>query len=546
MRRSRTATVAVLAFVPLLAGGFLLQDRGTRDGARLLDQVMLLVGDRFVDTLANGDLYERAAQGLVEGLNDPYSDLLTPKELQGFTRTTGGRYGGVGMLIEDQNGRITISRVFPNTPAEQAGIMEGDRIVKVDTASTEGWKLQQVSDALIGTPGTKVNVTFARAGVAKPIDVRFTRAVIHVPAVPYALLLDGQNGDKVGYVPLQQFNETAAEELQKEIARLTREGATGLVLDLRQNGGGILDQALEISNLFLDRGQSIVSVRGRTGKGEVHYATARPLVSKDLPVIVLTDDYTASASEIVAGALQDHDRALIVGTTSFGKGLVQTVFPLDGGFALKLTTAKWYTPSGRSIQKERKFVNGQFVEEPRDSIETDSARKSRPAYKSDAGRTVYGGGAVTPDVIVDDDTLSTAEQTFVKAIAPQIQQVYVTLAEWAQEIKPTVTQSFTVTQAMRDAFYARLVKAGVKVDRKEYDAAQPYVDRTIRYRVARAAFGDSTAKRITVPTDPQLTRAIELLGRTRTQNDLFTIASAIQRAELQRADNRSAASAPRD
>ncbi|HEX6057524.1 MAG TPA: S41 family peptidase [Gemmatimonadaceae bacterium] len=544
MRRSRTATVAALALVPLLAGGFLLQERGTRDGARLLDQVMLLVGDRFVDTLSNGQLYERAAEGLVEGLNDPYSDLLTPKELQGFTRTTGGRYGGVGMLIEDQNGRITISRVFPNTPAEQAGIMEGDRIVRVDTASTDGWKLNQVSEALIGTPGTKVNVTFARPGVAKPIEVRFTRAVIHVPAVPYALLLDGQRGGKVGYVPLQQINETAAEELQLQIARLAREGATGLVLDLRQNGGGILDQALEISNLFLDKGQSIVTVRGRTGRGETHVARTRALVPKDLPVVVLTDEYTASASEIVAGALQDHDRALIVGTTSFGKGLVQTVFPLDGGFALKLTTAKWYTPSGRSIQKERKFVNGQFVDEPRDSIETDSVKKERPVYKSDAGRTVYGGGAITPDVIVDDDTLSTAEQAFVKTIAPQIQQVYVTLAEFAQDLKPTVAPNFTVTAAMRDQFYQRLVKAGVKVERAEYDAAQPYVDRTIRYRVARAAFGDSTAKRITVPTDVQLTRAIELLGQTRTQRDLFTIASALRASEA-RAEGQSAAAAPR-
>jgi carboxyl-terminal processing protease len=544
MRRSRTATVAALALVPLLAGGFLLQERGTRDGARLLDQVMLLVGDRFVDTLSNGQLYERAAEGLVEGLNDPYSDLLTPKELQGFTRTTGGRYGGVGMLIEDQNGRITISRVFPNTPAEQAGIMEGDRIVRVDTASTDGWKLNQVSETLIGTPGTKVNVTFARPGVAKPIEVRFTRAVIHVPAVPYALLLDGQRGGKVGYVPLQQFNETAAEELQLQIARLAREGATGLVLDLRQNGGGILDQALEISNLFLDKGQSIVTVRGRTGRGETHVARTRALVPKDLPVVILTDEYTASASEIVAGALQDHDRALIVGTTSFGKGLVQTVFPLDGGFALKLTTAKWYTPSGRSIQKERKFVNGQFVDEPRDSIETDSVKKERPVYKSDAGRTVYGGGAITPDVIVDDDTLSTAEQAFVKTIAPQIQQVYVTLAEFAQDIKPSVSPTFTVTAAMRDQFYQRLVKAGVKVERAEYDAAQPYVDRTIRYRVARAAFGDSTAKRMTVPTDVQLTRAIELLGRTRTQRDLFTIASALRASEA-RAEGQSAAAAPR-
>jgi carboxyl-terminal processing protease len=195
-------------------------------------------------------------------------------------------------------------------------------------------------------------------------------------------MLDGQ----IGYIPLQQFNETATDELEAAVKRLSKEGAKGLVFDLRGNGGGYLDQAGTVANLFLKKGVEISSVRGRAGFQEVLTATDDP-IAPEIPLIVLTDGRTASASEIVAGALQDHDRAVIVGTTSFGKGLVQTVYPLEGGYALKMTTAKWYTPSGRSIQKERKLLpDGSFVEVLPDSMETDSVRKSRPKFKSGSYR----------------------------------------------------------------------------------------------------------------------------------------------------------------
>ena len=214
-----------------------------------------------------------------------------------------------------------------------------------------------------------------------------------------------------------------------------------------------------------------------------------------VPLTVLTDEGTASASEIVAGALQDHDRALVVGSTSFGKGLVQTLFPLDGGYALKITTAKWYTPSGRSIQRERKFVNGKFVETAPDSLETEAKKKARPAYRSDAGRIVYGGGGITPDILVRDDTLTTAEQTLSKAFAPKQQDVYVTLADYALELSRGATKDFKVQPQWRDEFYRRLVAKGVTLDRAQYTAAGRYVDRLLEQRVARLVAGDSTAKR---------------------------------------------------
>jgi carboxyl-terminal processing protease len=518
----RRAALASVVLVPLVAGGFILQSRSGRDGAHLFDQVVSLVADRFVDTLDQSALYEKAADGLVKQLNDPYTELLQPKKLAEFSRHTGGRYGGVGMEIGlDVNGGIVVNRVFPHTPAEEAGVAEGDRIVNVDTASTQGWKLTQVSDYLVGTPGTKVTVKFLRPGVSDPLLFHFTRAVIHIPAVPFAIMLDHD----IAYVPLQQFNEDAADDLDAALRRLVvREGAKGVVLDLRDDPGGILDQALAVSNLFLQNGQEIASVRGRNQEPQVYAAQRQPLVPT-VPLVVLTNGGTASASEIVAGALQDHDRALVVGTTSFGKGLVQTLFPLDGGYALKMTTAKWYTPSGRSIQKERKLLpDGEFVEVHPDSLETDSARKARPAFKSDGGRVVYGGGAITPDVVVKPDTFTTAEQQFNKLLAPKAQVVLQTLAGYATDLKPTVTREFTVQPAWRDTLYKRLQTAGVRIPRAEYDSVHAYVDKLLENRVARIAFGDSTAKRREFNDDVQLKKAVELLQKGQSQKDLFVVA----------------------
>ena len=520
MSRLRPVAVAGILLLPLLGGGFFLQERATRDGARLFDQVLSLVNDRFVDTVNTGMLYEKAARGLVHELQDPYSELLTPKQLTGFNTNTAGRYGGIGMQIEEQNTLITVSKVFPNTPAERAGIREGDRIVGIDTTVVRGWKIRQVSDVLQGTPGSKVKVRFNRPGVAEPIAVEFTRAIIHIPAVPYSIAFDG----KIGYVPISQFSENVTEELGKELQRQSAAGVRGIILDLRGNPGGFLDQALSVSNLFLPQGVEIASVRGRGAEPQTYMARGRPAVP-ETPLVILTDGYSASASEIVAGALQDHDRALILGTTSFGKGLVQTVFNLDGGYALKLTTAKWFTPSGRSIQKERTLLaDGQFVETHPDSLEADSVRRARPTYRSDAGRVVFGGGAITPDIIVKPDTLTTAEQVVVRAIAPKSQEIYVALYDLAFGLKSQVKPDFTVLPEWREEFYRRILASGAKVPKDQYDKSQRYVNRLLENRIARLAFGDSAAKRRDIDDDVQLRAAIDILRKGGSQKDLFALA----------------------
>ncbi|HSJ63156.1 MAG TPA: S41 family peptidase [Gemmatimonadaceae bacterium] len=522
----RIALIAAIA-LPVLAGGWVLQDRPTRDSARLFDQVLSLVSDRFVDTLASSALYERAARGLVAALDDPYSELFTPKQSERFTTSSTGRYGGIGMQIEQQLGNIVVVRVFPNTPAERAGIVEGDRIIGVGDSSTRGWSTSAVSEALTGPPGSKVTARFARPGVMQPIEHRFTRALIHVPAVPYALMLDGN----VGYVPLQTFNETASEELTQAVEVLRKQGARSLILDLRDNPGGILDQALSVSDLFLREGQEIAAVKARQGKEQRFVAQQRFRIT-DLPMIVLVNGYSASASEIVSGALQDHDRALVVGTTTFGKGLVQSVFPLEGGYSLKLTTAKWFTPSGRSIQKDRKPEEsgvqaggpGAAEEALPDSLESEAVKKDRPIFRSSAGRVIYGGGGITPDVIISEDTIPTVQQELARALAPKAGIVRANLYDLAIQLRDSMPRQLVSKPEWRQTLYQRLVEDSVAVDRENWIAAAPLVDRWISHQAVRQAHGDSTLKRLSVPEDPQLTKALALLRRGATQSELFALA----------------------
>jgi carboxyl-terminal processing protease len=518
MRRSKLA-IAAIVLVPILASGFLLQSRGGRESAVLLDQVLSLISERFVDTLPQGTMYEKAARGLVRELNDPYTELLSPRELKQFTTRTGGRYGGLGMQIEPRDGQIVVANVFPHTPAERGGVREGDRIIQVDTMSTRGWTTQKASEVLTGTPGTKVRVKFSRPGVTEPIEAEFTRAIVSVPAVPYAITFG-----PVGYVPLLTFNEHAATELERAIRDLTARGAKGVIVDLRNNPGGILEQSLTVSNLFLRPGAELLSVRARSGETQSYVARAQPALPST-PLIVLTDERSASASEIVAGALQDHDRAVIVGQTTFGKGLVQSVFNLEGGYALKLTTAKWFTPSGRSIQRERKFVDGQFVEDTlRDSLETEASKRQRPVYKSDGGRLVYGGGGITPDVIVPDDTLTTAEQQLLKTLAPKGSDIETVLRDYALELSRTVSVGFQPNPLWRAELRRRIEARGIKVDSAQWEVGNRPYGRRLEYFVTRHAFGDSTARRRELPYDATLRRAIDMMNKGQTQKDLFTLA----------------------
>ncbi len=524
MRRNTSLGVLAVVLVPVIASGFLIQSRAERNGAVLLDQVLELVSKRFVDTLPEDAIYEKAARGLIRELNDPYTELMSPRDRKQFSTRTEGRYGGLGMSIEQRDQQIIVANVFPNTPAERGGVREGDRIIQVDTMSTRGWTTQKASDLLTGTPGTKVRVKFSRPGVPEPIESEFVRAIVLVPAVPFAISFGS-----VGYIPLLTFNEHATTDLSAKITELTAKGAKGVIIDLRGNPGGRLDQSESISNLFLKEGAEIVSVRYRSGETQTTIAREAPALPTT-PLIVLTDERSASASEIVAGALQDHDRAVIVGQTTFGKGLVQSLYNLDGGYALKITTAKWYTPSGRSIQRERKYVDGQFVEDTtRDSVETEASKKTRPMFKSTGGRPVYGGGGITPDVIVADDTLSTAEQQLARSLAPKAADYGTVLRDYALELSKTAPRDFTVQAAWNQELRRRLEAKGVTVDPAQWNGGSRYVNQQLELWVTRYAQGDSAATRRRLPYDAPLRKALELMGKGGSQRDLLAQAQASAR-----------------
>jgi carboxyl-terminal processing protease len=521
MPRLRTATAAALLVVPIVAGGFLLQEPPARANAQLFDQVMSIVRTSYVDTVPLGAAYEKAATGLVRELNDPYSELMPPKQAETFSRGVGGRYGGTGMLLgSPTKGVITVDRVFPNTPAEEAGVREGDHVIAVDSVKTATVEFEKVSELLRGTPGSKVKVTYARAGVTEPIVLTFTRRVVHVPAVNYATMI----ADRIGYIPLQTFNENAAEEVQAAVDTLVKQGAKGLVLDMRDNGGGIVEQSLATASLFLKEGQDIVSVRSRNQPTETARSSGKHL-ALSIPLVVLVDGGSASATEIVAGALQDHDRALVVGSNSFGKGLVQSLYNLQGGYQLKITTGKWYTPSGRSIHRERKLLpSGEFVEVHPDSLS--KADIVRPVFKSDAGRTVYGGGGIRPDIMVADDTLSTAERDFLRAVAAQGQEINTVLQNYALELKGTVKTPFVAQPSWTNELMSRIAAAKVTIDAKHVAGARAFLGRDLERRVARMAMGDAAAKRQFVAEDHQLMKAIELLQKSSTQAQLLAAAPA--------------------
>ncbi len=353
----RVATlVAVVVAVPLAFGAFK-QARATRSSAEVLGQVFSIVSQRALDSIPEDSIYIRAARGLVNSLDDPYASLYNNKEIGDFMRNTiGNNYGGLGMGINQEDSTVVVADVFPGSPAEKGGVERGDLILQIDTARTLGWPVDTVSAHLVGTIGTTVTVTFARAGMNAPITTKFTRAQVHAFAVPYTLMLD----DKIGYIPLQRFNASSGAELAEAVKGLQARGATRFVVDLRSNGGGDVDQAVKVSNVFLSRGMSVATQRERNQPPKF-YTAATDATDATGPVAVLVDGGTASASEIVAGSLQDHDRALILGQKTFGKGLVQGVYTLPDGFALKLTTGKWYTPSGRSIHRDRKIVDGRLV-----------------------------------------------------------------------------------------------------------------------------------------------------------------------------------------
>lgn len=351
---------------------------------------------KYADEISPGDLTKTAIDAMLSSL-DPYTVYYPESQIEDYKMMTKGQYGGIGALIQQHGDYIVISEPYEDCPAQQAGLMAGDRILSVNKQSMKNRSSSDVSEYLKGQPGTKINIEVERYGQSKPLSFDVTRKEIKFPSVPYS----GMVSDEVGYIKLDQFTEKASSEVKEAFIKLKEQGMKYLIFDLRNNGGGLLQEAVNIMNIFVDQGIMISETKGKLESQHNVYKTRFPVTDKSIPVVVLVNEYSASASEIVSGAFQDLDRGVIMGHKTFGKGLVQNVLPLSYNTSLKITIAKYYIPSGRCVQNIEYFKNDTIT--PSRTKIPDSLAV---AYKTKNGRTVYDKGGVEPDVISPDTVAS--------------------------------------------------------------------------------------------------------------------------------------------
>src|SRR5437762_5976301 len=466
MIRHRGSVAAGVGLAALVSGGWFLQRETEPAGsvyqqARLFDDVLAHVADYYVDSPDERQLYQMAIDGMLDQLKDPYSVFLKPDDFRQLSEATTGNYSGLGIHIDVRGGWITVVAPLPDTPAERAGIQTGDIIAALDGKSTEGWKQDSAVKALRGPAGTVAELQIRRAGIDKPIIYKLTRATIHIRSVDPRLTMMLDN--RVGYIALNPVSESSAREVAQAVDTLLKQGMKSLIFDLRQNPGGLLDQGVAVSDLFLDPGEPIVETRGRAPGSSHEFSDAKPQQWPHLPIVVIVNGGSASAAEIIAGALQDHDRAVLVGTPTFGKGLVQSFWRLTPETGLKLTTARWFTPSGRTIQR----VTHNEAEQDSIVIAAQRGQDAKPdttlLFHPDGGRPVYGGGGIRPDLYVIADTFTTAERAFARALGEKTPVYRDALASYALELKEghkLPSANFTVTDAMVDEIVRRMRSHG--------------------------------------------------------------------------------------
>lgn len=502
----------------VVSGGWLVE-RGLLGGAaragggpHLFDEVYDHVSREYVDTLSDSTLYTRAARGLVEELHDPHSTYLSPDFLRLRDEHVSGRDVGVGARIDVRDGWVTIVTAVVGGPAFDAGIRSGDRVVEVDSTPLSALRLDEAQDILRGQAGSAVRLTVERPGVAGPLKFALTRGP-RVPSAQHAVLL----GNGVGYVALTELGNGSALQLRRAIDSLRAVGMKTVILDLRRDAGGVLAQGVAVAELFLNTGQRIVSTRGRIRGSSLVYDARSPQPWPQLPLAVLIDSNTAGAAEVVAGALQDHDRALLVGTPTYGSGNSQTVYPLGNRGALTLTTARWYTPSGRSISRPRSLDGA-------DDTHADSTAKFSTRYTTDAGRVVLGGGGITPDIPLaasPTDTTATALQTALGKHIPMFRRTLTGYARALRASRSIASPDFVVTPGMRAELLRQMKSRGIPIDPVTFDRAGSVIDRMLGYEIARELFGESLEYERRVRDDSDVTRTAAIVSGATSEAEVF-------------------------
>jgi carboxyl-terminal processing protease len=511
-KRGVVVLVAVLAVSAVLGGMYGPLVRATaagqndmQDSVKTFTHVLSVVERNYAEPVDTDKvIYDGAIPGMLRVL-DPHSNFFDPKQYALFKEEQQGKYYGVGMTVQQRENQTVVLAPFVGSPAYKAGIRPGDIILKVDGKSCDGLTTTEVADMLKGAKGTIVHISLGREGWEKPIEVTVTRDEIPRPGVEYYTMVK----PGIGYVRVSTFNETTDSDLSEALKQLDVSKLDGLIIDLRNNGGGLLNQAVGMADMFLDKNEIVVSHRGRASQERRYYAV-RGNQGIGVPVIVLINGQSASASEIVSGAIQDHDRGLIVGEVSFGKGLVQTQFPLSEDTALLLTTARYYTPSGRLIQREYKNVSlydYHYNPQP----------PNKPEVKlTDSGRQVFGGGGITPDDIVAAPKPDEFQQMlYRRGVFYSQQQGVGDFTRFYLGEKPDITKEFVVNDEVIGQFRKYLDQQKIKYSDADIQANIVWLKWQIKREVFTSFFGLNDGYKVELQDDVQLEKAIELIPQAK-------------------------------
>jgi len=516
--RARRAFISLVLFFTVCAVvGTVLQRKvgaqSSEDESKLRDSLMAfsnvysIVEQNYAEPItgdkADAAIYDGAIPGMLRVL-DPHSNFYDPKSYARMQEDQRGHYYGVGMVIQQQGNKVYVITPYENTPSYRAGIHPGDVISAIDGKSTSGWTSDQVAKALKGPKGTHVQVTMIRDGEAKPLVFDLTRDEIPHPSVDLAFEIK----PGVGYIHVTQFQETTGQEVMDAINGFGN--LKGLVLDLRGNPGGLLSQAVSVCDHLLAKGQTIVSQRGRAYPDQVYTAT-HGNGGKTFPIVVLVNRNTASAAEIVSGALQDHDRALIVGETTFGKGLVQTVYNLSENTGLALTTYHYYTPSGRLIQRNYNGVSlYDYYYNHAGALPSNST--NREVKFTDSGRTVYGGGGITPDEKIETPkTNDFQDELMYKSAFFHFAPIYLE--------NHTIDKNFEVNDAVIKDFEQYLTSQNIPWTDADINGVLDWVKVNIKQYIVTIQFGQLQGLRALAQWDPEIQKAIGYLPQAQALED---------------------------
>ncbi len=495
-------------------------DDPVNQSVKAFTKVYDVVEQNFADQVKpDKAIYKGAIPGMLHEL-DPHSNFFDPKEYHALREDQQGHYYGVGMSVQGHNGKTVVMAPFVGSPAYRAGIRPGDVIIEVNDKKTDNLTTTDIADLLKGPKGTKVQVKVTREGSDTPITFDIIRDEIPRYSVPDSFWL--KNG--IAYIKIEQFNENTGKEMEDKLAKLGEKDIKGLVLDLRDNPGGLLNEGVEVAGHFLKRNEVVVSMRGRLRDSNKTYTARNDSAPKDYPVVIVVNRFTASAAEIVSGALQDHDRAWILGETTFGKGLVQTVFPLSNDTGLALTSAHYYTPSGRLIQRD--YSNISFLDYY--SHANLEQKNAQDVKMTDSGRTVYGGGGITPDEKYTTPKFNKFQIEVIRKYA-----IYNFAAKFFGGRKDAkLPKGWEPDDKLVNDFHDFLIQNKVEFTAPDFNENRDWIKKELKREFYITAFSVDDSRKVAVEQDPEILKAIDAMPKAKALVDNAK-KLMVQRFELQ-------------